>query len=98
LHTDNETNNETRNKINNKNGINKKVDMKKFLTQSETEREMRYVRVCSRFQELQEQYPQYTRYRLMRAISFEENLTVAGIRRILVNNNAYHLDPKKQKS
>lgn len=98
MHTDNETNNETRNKINNKNGINKKVDMKKFLTQLETEREMRYVRVCSRFQELQEQYPQYTRYRLMRAISFEENLTIAGIRRILVNNNAYHKDPKKQKS
>ena len=63
--------------------------MKKFLTESETKREMKYKRVCNRFILLQNEYPNYKAHRLMLAIAREENMTAHGIRRILVANNVY---------
>lgn len=68
--------------------------MKKLMTKVETEREMRYKRVCNRFRLLVVQYPQYAPSRLMGAIALEENMTLGGVRRILVSNNVY----QKQKS
>lgn len=69
--------------------------MKKLMTKVETEREMRYKRVCNRFTVLLAQYPQYSPSRLMGAIALEENLTIGGVRRILISNNVYQ---KGQKS
>lgn len=68
--------------------------MKKLMTKVETEREMRYKRVCNRFRLLVAQYPQYAPSRLMGVIALEENLTIGGVRRILTANNVY---TKKQK-
>lgn len=67
--------------------------MKKLMTKAETEREMRYKRVCNRFRLLVAQYPQYKPNRLMEAIANEENMTIGGVRRILISNNVYQ---KKQ--
>ena len=69
--------------------------MKKLMTKVEAEREMRYKRVCNRFRLLVVQYPQYAPSRLMGAIALEENLTIGGVRRILISNNVYQ---KGQKS
>lgn len=68
--------------------------MKKLMTKVETEREMRYKRVCNRFKLLQEQYTQYSPSRLMGAIALEENLTIGGVRRILISNNVYQKGQK----
>lgn len=70
------------------------MDMKKLMTKVEIEREMRHKRVCNRFRLLVVQYPQYAPSRLMGAIALEENMTLGGVRRILVSNNVY----QKQKS
>lgn len=70
------------------------MDMKKLMTKVETEREMRYMRVCNRFKLLQKQYPKYAPSRLMGAIAFEENMTIGGVRRILISNNVYQTKKK----
>lgn len=70
------------------------MDMKNFMTRLETLKEMRYKRVCNRFKLLQEQYPKYAPSRLMGAIAFEENMTIGGVRRILISNNVYQTKKK----
>lgn len=63
--------------------------MNTLMTASEVERAKKYSRICNRYLQLCNEFPKAKPHRIFDKIAREEDMTMPGIRNILVKNNLY---------
>ncbi len=71
------------------NKISNKQTAEFLWTPQEKDRHRRTQRVCAKFRQLRLDYPGARPSRLMRAVAFEEGLSLMGVRYILIRNGIY---------
>lgn len=68
-----------------------KIDVR---TQKEKEREKKHKDICDEYQKIRQQLPELKEGRIMLSLAIKFDMTVPGIRNILIKNKLYTLKKK----